>query len=61
MTSPTFRRKFQAIEGFSLWAPVQVCCATRARSKPGPIARAFIAAMRDFGDVLHRPLIETPV
>ncbi|HET8613188.1 MAG TPA: substrate-binding domain-containing protein [Sphingomonas sp.] len=52
----TFRKRFQAIEGFSLWGPAHICYATRARSEPGPITRAFIAAMRNFGDPIYRPL-----
>jgi DNA-binding transcriptional LysR family regulator len=59
MSTPAFQKKFQAIDGFGLWGPTQVCCATRARSAPGPIARAFIAAMRNLGDPVHRPLVET--
>lgn len=56
-SSSVFQRKFAAIEGFSLSGPTQVCCATRARSDLGAIPRAFIAAMRDFGDAVHRPLV----
>jgi DNA-binding transcriptional LysR family regulator len=59
MNTPAFQKKFRTVEGCSLWGPVQVCCATRARSELTPIARAFIAAMRSFEDPVHRPLVKT--
>jgi DNA-binding transcriptional LysR family regulator len=58
VASPSFQAKFDIIEGFELCQPTALCCASRAKWESGPIARAFIAAMRAFRDPIHRPLVE---
>ncbi|MBR0858052.1 LysR family transcriptional regulator [Bradyrhizobium liaoningense] len=52
----TFRSKFDVLAGFKLWGMTPICCATGAKWELGPMARTFIAAMRAFGDPVHRPL-----
>ncbi len=56
VSTASFRTKFEVVRGFSLWGPTPICCATRAKWEQGPIARAFVLAMRAFGDPTHRPL-----
>lgn len=45
--SPGFAAAFAVVDGFSLFPPSPMCCATRSRFEPSAAARAFLSTMRE--------------